>query len=73
MDAGSLLVCDFLISYAASPAPLSLPEATASRDGEKMGGDQASTTQPNYHLSAFYFLFSVLYLWFQLPTKTRNI
>ena len=43
----SLLVCDFLISYAASPAPLSLPEATASRDGEKMGGDQASTTQPN--------------------------
>ena len=47
MDAGSLLVCDFLISYAASPAPLSLPEATASRDGEKMGGDQASTTQPN--------------------------
>ena len=48
MDAGSLLVCDFLISYAASPAPLSLPEATASRDGEKMGGDQASTTQPNW-------------------------
>ena len=50
MDAGSLLVCDFLISYAASPAPLSLPEATASRDGEKMGGDQASTTQPNAQL-----------------------
>ena len=24
----SLLVCDFLIRYAASPAPLSLPEAT---------------------------------------------
>ena len=42
----TLVVCDFLISYAASPAPLSLPEATASRDGEKMGGDQASTTQP---------------------------
>ena len=43
----TIVVCDFLISYAASPAPLSLPEATASRDGEKMGGDQASTTQPN--------------------------